>query len=116
MEALIETFEPIVGAVQRFEREQDRLPQMLDELVPKYLDRIPTGQLVGEPIEPSYRVEHYGESERTWVIDAGGYVYIIFDGPIGDIEYRSDHRYKQEKVHGEEDRGNHHDWQWIIWS
>ncbi len=115
LELLIERFDPIVGAIDYYKRDHGRPPAKLDDLVPDYLGAIPKGELLGDELEPRYDIDIID----SWSIDAGGYVWKIFDGPVGEVEYRSDQVYEElspkEAVRRSARWGLYRGWHWLIW-
>ena len=105
--------QPLVDALQRFEREHGKAPETLGELVPLYLTALPKCQWLDVQIDPQY--EHDG----PWRIYARSWLQGGFDPPMGEIEYRSDQRYEGVPPeawtrHGRS--GLVRGWRWLTWS
>ena len=116
LQVLIDRFDPIVAAVKKFEADERRLPESLDELVPRYLERIPRGELLGHPITPEYR------PWDGWHLRASGYVEVFglaISGTSGGVEFDSDGLYPDYSPDSRQHRhgywGLYRGWRWVIW-
>ena len=81
---LISRGDQIVAAIGSFERDQGRVPASLEELVPKYLAKIPTTEAA---ICPEFS---YGGDSRSWEIAVGLTQWILDDTRL---LYHSDQQY-----------------------
>jgi len=113
LQRLIDDLDPLVIAVRSFEREQGRLPERLEELVPRYVPAIPTEVLLVRPLEIQFEHEH------AWRIWAEEYVCGGFDGTLGKVEYRPDQHYEvyspEYVQHANARWGEWRGWRWLIW-
>ena len=81
---VIERGHPIVTAIGNFERDTGRVPETLEELVPKYLATIPTTDAA---IDPEFS---YSPRSGSWELAVGLTQWILDDSRL---LYHSDQKY-----------------------
>lgn len=54
LEMLVSRIDPLVRAIESFQRERGRAPQSLEDLSPEFISKIPQVQVLGQVVRPSY--------------------------------------------------------------
>jgi hypothetical protein len=111
---LIRRFDPLVHAIEGFERERGRPPRALEELVPGFLEELPEAQVLGERVQPVLRGAD-GWSLRTDLALGRWLGY-----PTGELDYRPDQRYddapRAPDFRPRLEDGRYRGWHWrIVW-
>jgi hypothetical protein len=109
---LVRRFDPLVQAIERFEREHGRAPQALADLVPGCLDRLPEATVLGERVRPMLRVED-GWALRVDFSFGGGW-----KSHNGELDYRPDQHYddapRPPDFRPRLEDGRYRGWHWRI--
>lgn len=89
VESAIGQYEPVVQALQGFEREQGHPPSALEDLVPRYLDSLPCPRFLDTNCKLDYRLVEGG-----WALDVFVPLSELCLGAEGSLVYLSSQEYE----------------------